>query len=418
MAFARPVEPERRPGPRPDDDRPRIGGGPSAPAKPCDPSAPAILHDMADQHAGTPADLELLAAEGRDVLGAPPATVDRLDHSKVTRGVWRVRAGDVTAVVKVLARPAADDAAAVDPASIRYWLREAQVYSGGVPEPYRDAGVRCPALLARTDRPDGDVAIWMEDVTGETAGSWAPEAFERAMRRLGRAQGAYLAGTPLPDRAWLCRDFLRRYLASRRPEYDQILASDAAWRHPAVARHFDRDLRDGLRRLRADRERLLGWVDAAPRTFAHLDVWPDNLVARRDELVLLDWGFAGIGAAGEDPGNAVPDSMFDLRQPVSRLPDLDRTITAGYLAGLRDAGWDGDERLIRLGMRASTACKYDWIAGATLWRAAQETATQPIYGGVQVEAEVLFATRAAIMRHLLGWADEARSIARELGLTA
>ena len=349
-----------------------------------------------------------LGDEAERVLGGRPDSIERLTHSSATSGVWRVRTAGRSAVCKIL-RP--DD---TEPASMRYWIREALVYRQ-LPPQYRDAGVRAPALIGRFDRVDGQVAIWLEDVTGVPAANWTVEQFGRNLRRLGRAQGAYLAGSDLPTQPWLSRQFLRRYLAARNPEYDTLLADDAAWRRPSIARHFPPYLRDELRRLRADRDRLLGWVESSPQTFAHLDVWPDNLFEVGEELVLIDWGFAGIGAAGEDPGNLVPDSIFDLRHPASILPDPDRAVFGGYVAGLRDAGWDGDERRIRLAMTA-TACKYDWIAGATLARAAAETATQPIYGGVAVDAETLFATRAAAMRHLLGWADEARRLAAILGL--
>ena len=362
------------------------------------------------------ADTDALAREVREVLGGVPTQIARLGHSSVTRGVWRVESAGATAVVKVLAAPGPGAGpGAHDPASTSYWLREALVYAGGLPGPYRDAGVRCPALIRRVDRADGDVALWLEDVRGVPADRWTLDDFDRALRRLGRAQGAYLAGAPLPSAGWESRGFLRSYLFRRRAEYDVLLATDDAWRHPAIARHFDSGFRDELRRLRADRERLLGFVEAAPATFAHLDAWPDNLFDHGDELVLVDWGFAGIGSAGEDPGNLVPDSVFDLRHPASILRDLDGAVFTGYVAGLREAGWDGDERLIRLGMTA-TACKYDWIAGATLWRAAQGTETQPIYGGVRVEPDVLFGTRAEVLRLMLDWATEARGLAADLGL--
>jgi hypothetical protein len=65
----------------------------------------------------------------------------------------------------------------------------------------------------------------------------------------------------------------------------------------------------------------------------------------------------------------------------------------------------------------ASACKYDWIAGATLARATQTTSTQPIYGGVDVDADELFSTRAAVLRLLAGWADEARDLADALGRT-
>jgi hypothetical protein len=56
----------------------------------------------------------------------------------------------------------------------------------------------------------------------------------------------------------------------------------------------------------------------------------------------------------------VPDSVFDLRPPSALLPELDGVVFERHLSGLREAGWKGDERLVRLGMCGS-AVKYEWL---------------------------------------------------------
>ena len=80
-------------------------------------------------------------------------------------------------------------------------------------------------------------------------------------------------------------------------------------------------------------------MERMPRTLCHLDVWPNNLFARTDgTFTLVDWSFVGEGALGEDVGNLVPDSVFDLFWPARDLPELDREIFRGYISGLRDGG--------------------------------------------------------------------------------
>ncbi|GAA2210970.1 hypothetical protein GCM10009850_064290 [Nonomuraea monospora] len=124
-------------------------------------------------------------------------------------------------------------------------------------------------------------------------------------------------------------------------------------------------------------------------------------------IVLLDWAFAGDGALGEDVGNYVPDSVFDLYVPAARLPELDAAVCGGYLRGLREAGWRGHERLVRLAVCAS-AVKYDWLVPRML----RHLDRQPVgYGGqATVEAARLFGERGATMMFLAGWADEARRL--------
>lgn len=177
---------------------------------------------------------------------------------------------------------------------------------------------------------------------------------------------------------------------------------------------FPATLRDRLRRMHAERERWLALLESLPRTLCHLDLWPPNMLAREAErTVLVDWAFAGDGALGEDLGNLVPDSVFDLFLPASALPALDRRLFRAYLGGLRQGGWDGDERLVRLAVCAS-AIKYDWLAPLMLARAGDER--QLDYGGEQtVSAERRYAERGATLAFLADWIDEARRLARALG---
>ena len=108
-----------------------------------------------------------------------------------------------------------------------------------------------------------------------------------------------------------------------------------------------------------------------------------------------------------------PDAVFDLFVPARDLAELDRVVFAGYLAGLREAGWDGDGRLVRLGMCAS-AIKYVWLPPLMLAQAGD--ATQLDYGGkATVDAARRYAERGRVFTFLLAWAREARELAAALG---
>ncbi len=313
----------------------------------------------------------------------------------VTRGVWR--RGDV--VHKVLTRrkeAPAHWAASDDPRHWNYWKREALVYTTGLPE---RLGLGAPRLLGWEEQPDGDLELRLEHVDGAHGGALAQDGLRAAARALGRAQG-----TPPPDEPWFSRGFLRDYVGSRAVDWS-LIDDDAAWAQPLVRRHFPPPLRDGLRRLHANRERLLALLARLPRAVCHLDVWPNNLIRRPGgEVVFLDWAFAGDGALGEDVGNLVPDSVFDQLLPHEHLGELETALTGEYLGGLRDAGWAGDERLPRLGIRAS-AVKYDWLTAFCLEHAREE---QPAYGGQgTVDPDARYAARAAGLRLCARWAEEA-----------
>lgn len=348
-----------------------------------------------------------------EILSRPTTTRELLTHNTlnaVTAGIWRVRDGDRSVILKVLTRrkdghddwPASDD-----PRHWNYWRREAHVYGDGLPELWKGSGLAAPRLLDLVEREDGDLALWFEDVAGEPGASWDVGRHALLGRQLGRAQAT--AG-PV-DRPWLSRSFLRDYVESKRVPYE-LLDDDAAWRHPLVAEHFPPGLRAEAVRLHRDREWFLDLLGSLPRAFCHLDLWPNNLVARGEETVLFDWAFAGDGALGEDVGNHVPDSVFDLFLPAARLPELDRAVYGGYVEGLREAGWRGDERLVRQAVCAS-AVKYDWLIPAML---AAVDRVQRDYGGTRpVDVARRYRERGAAMRYLTGWAEEARRLASAMG---
>ncbi len=119
--------------------------------------------------------------------------------------------------------------------------------------------------------------------------------------------------------------------------------------------------------MRDDQSRLLDSLDQLPRTLCHLDLHPGNLFADGDNsTAAIDWAFVGIGAVGEDAGNLVPDSVLDFHVDPAQINDLYDAVVIGYDAGLRDAGWDDDISVVRLGMAATIAAKYAWIAPAML----------------------------------------------------
>ena len=297
--------------------------------------------------------------------------------------------------------------------------REALAYEHDVTSAYSAAEISGPRLLALNRRPNYEIALWLEDAqseVGSVPGSrWSMEDYRRFAYSLGLAQGRIAVTRSALDHPWLTRRFLRDYVLSKRVDRN-ILYSDEAWRHPLVRDTFPSGLRRDLIHLHEERERFFSLMERLPRTLCHLDVWPNNLFARKDgTFTLVDWSFVGEGALGEDIGNLVPDSVFDLFVPAQNLARLDREVFGGYLSGLREAGWEGDERAVRLGMCVS-AVKYEWLGPLMLQRASN--ANQLGYGGrVTVDAKRLYAERGSALAFLASWAGEARALAEELGIT-
>jgi hypothetical protein len=323
----------------------------------------------------------------------------------VTAGVWR----EDGVVHKVLTRrrdAPAHWAASDDPRHWNSWRREALVYTTGLPA---RLGLGAPRLLGCEETPEGDIELRLEAVEGRHGADLTVDDLAALARALGRAQ----AGRQ-PREPWLSAGFLRAY-STTRPADMRLLDDDAAWDQSLVRAHFPPASRDALRAFHLRRDRLLALMEALPRTVCHLDVWPNNVIRRPDgEIVLLDWAFTGDGALGEDIGNLIPDAVLDLLLPHTLLGTLDARLTAAYLRGLRDGGFAGDERVVRLGICAS-GVKYDWLTAHCLEHAAAD-AHADYGGGPPVDPNARYAARAAGLALVARWADEALSLAAEIGI--
>ena len=189
-------------------------------------------------------------------------------------------------------------------------------------------------------------------------------------RHLGRFNGAFLAAGTLPNHAWFSRHWLRRYIAAEGVTAATIeVAADAP---PLLRRCFPPPLARSLRELWSERETFLTALDRLPQTICHHDAFRRNLFARRtaddqEQTVAIDWAFAGIGAVGAELTPLVLGSLgfFEVRDCAPR--ELAEAALAGYVTGLREAGWDGEERLVRVGFLASAALLYTvGTAGLTM----------------------------------------------------
>ena len=318
----------------------------------------------------------------------------------VTAGVW----SEDGVVHKVLTRRRDAPphwAASDDERHWNYWRREALVYASGLPE---QLGLGAPRLLGLSESAEGDVELRLEDVRGRHADALTADDLAAAAHALGRAQGA----RELPAHRWLSRGFLRAYSGARPVDWT-LIEDDDAWDQPLIRAHFPPCLRDGLVRLHRRREQLLGLMERLPRTLCHLDLWQNNLIRRDDgEVVLLDWAFAGDGAVGEDVGNLVPNVLF----PPAALDDLDAQLTGAYVRGLRDAGWTGDERIVRLGICAS-AVKYDFLTAYCLQHASADEHVDYGQAG-PLDADAKYAEHATALALCARWADEAERLAPEV----
>jgi hypothetical protein len=328
-----------------------------------------------------------------------------------------------SAVLKVLA-PAPDRD---DPADARYWKREPLLYRSGLLEDL-PGGLRAPRCYGCDDLADGTVWLWLERVREDGDRAWPPARWALAARHLGRFNGAYLARRPLPRTPWLVGGRLRAVVEAQAPLVARIAAAPD---DPAVRRWWPGPVVAAIRRLWDERGALCAALERLPQTFGHGDAIRRNLLAHRperagaagaaagaqgaEETVAIDWEFAGHYAAGEEVGQtlSVASAFYDVAP--AELPALDAALFAGYLAGLRDAGWSGGpaaERRVRFAYAAHAALRNLFNAvGASVPGEAGRAAAVLTYGRTWEE---LAERRAEVRPFLLARADEARRLLETL----
>jgi hypothetical protein len=299
---------------------------------------------------------------------AQPAGASR---GSATAGVYRVsgvaRDGDVPldwAVILKIIRPAA---AAFNPASREvdhpiYWKRGALVYGSGLLDQL-PGGIAAPRCFVVEERPDESCYLWLEDLQDNYDVRWPLAQYGHAARRLGRFNGAYLAGCPLPDYPWLGPPGTMCGLLQAFGFVQDIVRDPATWQHPLLRAAFPTAIADRLLRFWADQPPLLDGLNRLPQTFCHKDAFRRNMFAppptdEQGPLTLIDWAYPDLGEIGLDIADLFGASYSTFSVEPTDLPIFDATIFNNYLAGLRDAGWQGDPHLARFGFAASASLKY------------------------------------------------------------
>jgi len=241
-----------------------------------------------------------------------------------------------------------------EPAAWNYWKREVLVYQSGLLNDL-PGDLVAPRCIGVVEYPGQEFWLWLEDVV-ESEKVWSLERYGLAARHLGQFNGAYLVGKPIPKVPWLSTGQLRQRLAMAEPGIVELPQKS---RHPQFEGLLPDDSLERSLTLWTERQRFLALLDRLPRSLCHHDAFRRNLIARngrdgRTQTVAIDWTEMGTGGLGEEIASFFHGLRF-VAIDIDRIADLDALIFAGYVDGLRDAGWQGDSRLARFGYAATAA---------------------------------------------------------------
>ena len=242
-----------------------------------------------------------------------------------------------------------------DPSHWNCWKREVLAYQSGLLDDL-PGGLAAPRCFGVSEQPGGEFRLWLEDVKDDIGEKWPLEHYGVVARHLGQFNGAYLAGRPLPRSPWLSKEWLRGWLSPVAEVIDQL---PSALEYPLGRLWLPGDNCETLMHLWDTREAFLQALDRLPQTLCHRDAFRRNLFARRGregsyQTVAIDWAWPGPGAVGEEMVPLVQATVGFGGIGLDQARTLDHIVSEGYLDGLRDTGWRGDPREVRLGFTAGT----------------------------------------------------------------
>lgn len=290
-----------------------------------------------------------------------PLRCQLLAGKGVNLGVWRLgglastghHTVSWTLILKGLAVPPAH-------ADFGAWdtpYREFLLYRDGILADL-PPGVRAPHCLGTVINSDG-MWLWLEDLGEANGAIWSVADCAIAARQLGRFNGAYLSGWPLPRHDSLANDWLQHCVENSGPAIRQLRA---AGNEPLVRRVYPPAVSRTYRALWDSRNAIFKALATLPQTFCHRDAFSQNLMLMPREpggieLVALDWEHAGVGLIGEEVAQMMAAMLFYLDLRADNMDSLHASILEAYIRGLSDAGWEGDPSIVRLGFAATVALR-------------------------------------------------------------
>jgi phosphotransferase family enzyme len=297
-----------------------------------------------------------------------------------------------------------------------YWKREFLAYTSGVLDGI--PGIAAPRLLGSFERDGEFTFLLLEEVTESVRGPWPAERYVLAARHLGSFNGAYLADRAPPDRSFFTRRYLRSW-TTWVPWIEEI-RSAATWSDPLIAPEFRDPPIARLERLHDAAPALFDRLERLPQTLSHLDAWRANLIGSRssdgrEATLVIDWSFVGLAPAGQELAIMVGGSHIWLDAEPRDLKMLSERAFAIYVAGMRDAGWRGDERVVRFAYAGSAALYAVPMVMVCLGRVADPARREWLERKCRRPIQEIVRGWAILLDHVLALGDEANRIAEELG---
>jgi hypothetical protein len=227
-----------------------------------------------------------------------------------------------------------------------------------------------PRFLSSTPISDTECWLWQEYLPSDQ--EWLWDDYYTAAYRLGQWQANPQA---LPQYPWLGCDWLAGWVHGPLTGIFGMVEGMSGYQHPLLNTYFAPEELAALRQLWADRQIYLDRLAQLPQTLCHQDAHRGNLSWQGDDLAVLDWAFVSAGALGEELAAFIGATLLLDYVSLADAEQLEQVTFAGYLAGLRAAGWAGNEAAIWGAYCCAMPLRYAPLTVASMLR----TAVQPTY---------------------------------------
>jgi hypothetical protein len=255
--------------------------------------------------------------------------------------------------------------------------------------------------------------LWLEDAGEAEQVRWSTERYRLIAGHIGQ-----FTGEGLQNKAWLANAWLGKDLHRAQAHEMQSIFVEQLPRvqdDPLVQRFLPTDTTQRIMALWHDREIFFGALDRLPQTVCHRDACHVNLFSRQAldgaiQTVAIDWEDVAQGAVGEDLVSLVIVSLLSNHIAFSDSLEFDALVFEKYLQGLRDRGWTGDPKSVRLGYTAACIRYGLALVHYIVGFAGDEKRRSQHQEGTGQPIEETANQWAGIYRFILGRTDEARRL--------
>ena len=204
--------------------------------------------------------------------------------SAVFRFQGEARDGNETISWSVILKTIKVTEKATNQGGIWYWKREALAYQSGLLHHLPGGNISAPACYEVSERPDGLIWLWLEDIKDDVSSPWPIEQYALTARHLGQFNGAYLTGQSIPSDAWITHNWLRMYVENAKPAVEFVYKNT---KHPIVTHMLPGNTLAQFLAIWEEHDQILNKLESLPQVFSHQDAFRRNLFTRGGGRSLL-----------------------------------------------------------------------------------------------------------------------------------